>query len=592
MKVTLKTTLLCVAGFGILGHAQNRLAARRDPDVPSRLTSPCGSRSRTGPLAEVSSYEYVIASGPGTPGIYNLLAESPSDLIILGGGSPKTALNRSAADPKGNKLIFGYIDTVEAASYMEPDLFSGKSLPPWFGNANPCCPDLYSVQYWNPAWLSEILALVDDLIADGYDGIFLDVLDGDQEWMQGNSLQNPVYPNATPALATLLSQIRTHINTSRAGRPIYLIGNNPTGIGLADPSSIKNLDVILNEWVYYGQSPTNGTVSSYQGTLEAQYVSNVLAPLYDSANVLVLGGDYPVPLTNASADLMSFEFYTQLGWVPSVTTALQDDRIFSTGPFMFAATDSKSTVTGAANFVNFLSGGCSSRATLVGGNNGDYFIGGPGHNTIIGGAGNDTIYAHPSVAGLKNVLDLQVAMTNLNATTPSVSILINGKVALDGTPIVASYGTATQDLQVDLTPFKPISSVEIKVTGSSYVSQNNYSNVEIIGMTYNGLPVSLPEGVYSTGGSSYGYTSLGNGTVSFTASTLPAGSPYLTDTSDSIDGGAGSNTVVYRSASTNYTIAKNADGSVTVVGNATAEGPDTLRNIQTLQFSDKSISLK
>ena len=92
------------------------------------------------------------------------------------------------------------------------------------------------------------------------------------------------------------------------------------------------------------------------------------------------------------------------------------------------------------------------------------------------------------------------------------------------------------------------------------------------------LLVSLAQGVYSTGGSSYGYTSLGNGTVSFSVSTLPAGSPFLADTSDAIDGGD--------------TINKNADGSVTVVGNATAEGPHTLRNIQTLQFSDKSISLK
>jgi hypothetical protein len=36
----------------------------------------------------------------------------------------------------------------------------------------------------------------------------------------------------------------------------------------------------------------------------------------------------------------------------------------------------------------------------------------------------------------------------------------------------------------------------------------------------------------------------------------------------------------------------NADGSVTVIGNVTAEGPDVLRNIQTLRFTDKTVTLK
>ncbi|HTB11129.1 MAG TPA: hypothetical protein VK752_06150 [Bryobacteraceae bacterium] len=228
----------------------------------------------------------------------------------------------------------------------------------------------------------------------------------------------------------------------------------------------------------------------------------------------------------------------------------------------------------------------------MGGNRGDYFILGPGRNTIVGGSGNDTIYAHPSAAGLKNILDLQFAATNLNATTPSISVKINGRIAVAATPITAVYNTSTQDFQIDVRPYQPISAVEIDVTGTSYTDQNNYSNVEIMDMTYKGAPISLGSASYSSGGSNPGFTYSNNGTVVFPPSAFLVASNFLEDTSDTIDGGAGNNTVVYWAASKNYTMLTNADGSVTVIGNVTAEGPDVLRNIQTLRFTDKTVTLK
>jgi hypothetical protein len=565
--------------------------AHRTECLTSAPRAPPGRRV-AGQLASVTSFEYMIAANLGTPGIVSAIATSSSDLIILGEGADQIPLDKSVADPGGSKLIFGYIDVAEAAPFSEPDLFLGTSLPSWFGNLNPGYTNLYSVQYWNPAWEPEILSQVDQLIADGYDGIFLDVLSGDSEWAVGNDLGNPVYPNATEAMATLLSDIRVHLDSNRPNRRFYLLGNNPQGIGINYPDSLANLDAIFNEWVYYGQSASNGLVSAYKGIGNATYTWWTLAPIYDAADVPVFGNDYPSPIADPNADLMGFEFYTALGWVPSVTTPLQTDQILSTGPFMFAATPSKSTVTGVPGAVNFISGGCASEATLIGGNQGDYFIGGPGRNVILAGSGNDTIYAHPSAAALKNVLDFQFAATNMNATTPSVSILVNGSVVVPPTPITVPVGAGAQDFQVNATRFGPISSVEIEVTGTTYTNASNFSNVQIVGISYNGVPILLSRGAYSSGGSTPIFSYSNNGTIVFPASAFPAYSPFLPDTGDKIDGGGGTNTVVYRSNSTNYTITYNTDGSVTVLGNATAEGPDTLVNIQTLQFADKTISIK
>ena len=57
---------------------------------------------------------------------------------------------------------------------------------------------------------------------------------------------------------------------------------------------------------------------------------------------------------------------------------------------------------------------------------------------------------------------------------------------------------------------------------------------------------------------------------------------------DILDGGAGNDTAIYVGASTDYTWTRNANGTWTVRG---LEGVDTLLNIETLKFNDKSVTL-
>jgi endo-alpha-1,4-polygalactosaminidase (GH114 family) len=551
------------------------------------ITSPRVPR----PLTEVTSWEYLIATNTGTPGIYRAIATSRADLLIMGGGSYDPPLDRAAADPTGRKLILGYQNVSEAAAYMFPAFFAGGALPAWFGHLIPGYSWLYSVQYWNPAWKSAIFANIDKIVANGYDGIYLDSCSGDSDWSPGNPEGNPVYPDATSAMATLLADIRTHLKRAYPGRKLYLIGNDPTGVAANFPADLKNLDAIMQEWVYYGASATDVMVSEYKGRSVANYIESTLAPLYQSAGVPVIGNDYPSPLNDRSAALSSFEFYTSLGWVPSVTKVTGGVRILSTGPFMFMATPSDTTVTGYPNYVNYLSGGRTAAATLVGGNRGDYFIGGPGENTIRGGAGNDTIYAQPRDAGYKDRIVVHLSSTIKNGTTPSVSILVNGEVAVAPTPITVAWDAGTQEFMIDAAPYLPISSLSLVVTGTSYTDMDNYSNIEINDISYDGKPLDLTAGVYTSGGSNGGYSFSNNGTVDFPGSSFTSGANWMKNTSDHIDGGGGVNTVIYRGSYGNYSVVRQADGSYVVTSGTTAEGPDTLRNVQKLVFADRQVDL-
>ena len=78
-----------------------------------------------------------------------------------------------------------------------------------------------------------------------------------------------------------------------------------------------------------------------------------------------------------------------------------------------------------------------------------------------------------------------------------------------------------------------------------------------------------------------------------------AGDDTVLDTSavpdTTIDGGLGRNRAIYSGPSSAYTISRNSNGSIVV---ATAGGStyprlrDTLKNIQTLQFSDQSVVIQ
>lgn len=546
----------------------------------------------TGPLSRVRSFEYLNATSVSTPGVYSAVANSTADLIVLGVSATSPPLNRALADPSGTKLILGDLNISDAASFWYPSLFVGSTLPSWFGNPNPGFPGLYTVQYWNPAWEPILFQFIDKQVADGYDGMFLDVLNGYLEWSSGNPEGNPVYPNAESAIQTLMSDIRNYILTKYPGKPFYLLGNYTGVLTTGNASMLKDLDAIFNENAYYLQTTGNGFVSAYEGIANAGFVVSRDARTYAATGLPVFGNDYPNPLSDSAAAFLSFDLYSTLGWIPSVQSPSATDAIFSTGPFMFMATQSNSTVTGYPSFMNFLSGGTATNATLIGGNQGDTFIGGPGQNTITGGTGNDTIYAHPKNAAQKGILAIDLASAiQGSGTTPSVSIAVNGKVVLPATPITALYPNSSQSFALDASSYAPISSVVLTVTGQIFTDQNNYSELEIYDAMYDGVFLDLSTGVYSNGSGTSFTPFSGNGTVTYPASSFWVTSPFLSNTSDVIDGGGGTNTVVYRGAYSNYTVTKQPNGSWLVTSKSTAEGPDTLTNIQVLVFSDQQITL-
>ena len=141
----------------------------------------------------------------------------------------------------------------------------------------------------------------------------------------------------------------------------------------------------------------------------------------------------------------------------------------------------------------------------------------------------------------------------------------------------SNYAT---NLKVDLSPggWTTTATAQLASLGfSGQVAAGNIANA----LLYNNNPASMIENAIGGTGND---TILGN-----------AANNKITGGrgNDTIDGGAGSNTAVYSGTSANYTQVKMTDGSwrVTDLRATNGDGIDTLKNIQLLQFTDKTVTI-
>jgi Ca2+-binding RTX toxin-like protein len=226
---------------------------------------------------------------------------------------------------------------------------------------------------------------------------------------------------------------------------------------------------------------------------------------------------------------------------------------------------------------------------------GDLMLGGAGDDAIIvcageagkvaatadGGVGVDTLQFNTSLNitfDLKNTGD-QLVGTNTHVTARGFENLTGGDgndhltgdagnnviEGRDGADVldgdaggdVASYANALSGVRVDLTKV----GVAQDTRGAGVDTLSNFEGLK---------------------GSRYADILIGDDKDN----TLEGGAG-----NDLMEGGAGADTAIYKGPSTNFMWIRNANGTWTVTDVTVAEGSDTLLNIETLKFSDRSINL-
>ncbi|HEV2691617.1 MAG TPA: endo alpha-1,4 polygalactosaminidase [Verrucomicrobiae bacterium] len=217
------------------------------------------------------------------------LAACGRDWIILdaqyGNNEPWTSADLTAikAGRAGRKLI-AYISIGEAEDYRaywnpkwDPD-HDGKPdacAPAFLLTQNPEWKGNYRVKYWQADWQQIMLVQVDKIMAAGFDGVYLDIVDGFETFEQDgkSSLDDRVNPETKQSYRRdMVDWVKAVAARARKANPAALvIPQNGTQL-LVHPDFLSTVDAVGIEDLF-----SNGEKS--QKPSDTKYVLECVAPL-------------------------------------------------------------------------------------------------------------------------------------------------------------------------------------------------------------------------------------------------------------------------------------------------------------------------
>jgi cysteinyl-tRNA synthetase len=147
-----------------------------------------------------ASFAYILQAdsfAKTKPAAVAKLKESGRDWIVLdatfAGDTPweRADLDTIRSGKAGRKVV-AYLSIGEAEdyrSYWQPEWVSNgrrtAAAPVWLGIENPEWKGNYQIKYWDADWQKLVLPAIDDAMARGFDGVYLDIVDGFQTYEQG-----------------------------------------------------------------------------------------------------------------------------------------------------------------------------------------------------------------------------------------------------------------------------------------------------------------------------------------------------------------------------------------------------------------------
>jgi uncharacterized protein (TIGR01370 family) len=127
--------------------------------------------------------------------------------------------SNEVATLRSGKTVLAYLSIGEAENYRFywDASWLKSNRPSWLGPVNPSWRGNYEVKYWDPAWQAIVLGYLDRILAQGFDGAYLDIVDGYEFWGPDGNNQNP---NAPQDMVTFVKQLAAY---ARAKHPGFLI---------------------------------------------------------------------------------------------------------------------------------------------------------------------------------------------------------------------------------------------------------------------------------------------------------------------------------------------------------------------------------
>ena len=187
------------------------------------------------------SFAYILQAdsfAKTKPAAVAKLKESGRDWIVLdatfAADTPwgQADLDTIRSGQAGRKVV-AYLSIGEAENYRpywQSEWGSNgnrtTSAPAWLGIENPDWKGNYQVKYWNAEWQKLMLAAIDDAMAHGFDGVYLDIVDGFETFEQGANgyLVDRINPETKQTYRRdMVDWVKTIAARARAKNPAALV---------------------------------------------------------------------------------------------------------------------------------------------------------------------------------------------------------------------------------------------------------------------------------------------------------------------------------------------------------------------------------
>jgi cysteinyl-tRNA synthetase, unknown class len=239
--------LLAAAGFA------PALPARSRAEEPPAAADAGEERLRR--LRAINDWGYWLASFDVAR-----VAAAPHDLMVIDSEisdgkrferefSPEEVA-RMRMRPDGRaRILLAYLSIGEAERYRpywKEEWDDAAKKPPWLDRENSRWKGNFAVQFWEPDWQRLIFggpgSHLDRIVAQGFDGVYLDRADAFFEWRRR-------HPSAAADMASFIARLAQH---ARAQRPEFLVVMQNAEELLDDPTVLDAIDGIAKEDLLYG----------------------------------------------------------------------------------------------------------------------------------------------------------------------------------------------------------------------------------------------------------------------------------------------------------------------------------------------------
>ncbi len=252
------------------------------------------------------------------------VGRSAYDMIVMdysADGTEAGAYTRAQIEglkrsPGGPKIVLAYMSIGEAEEYRyywQPGWRAGN--PRWLDQPNPTWVHNHKVQYWDSQWQQIIFAYTDRLIDAGFDGAYLDIIDGFEYF------ESKGRGSAAQEMAAFVAAIAAHAR--RPDIDFLIFPQNGAALARLVPDYLNSVDGIGQEDTYYGYDEDNvRTPADATAEIESDL------DLFRAAGKLVLTVDYATAPANID-DAYKKSFAK--GYVPFVTTRDLDTLTINRG---------------------------------------------------------------------------------------------------------------------------------------------------------------------------------------------------------------------------------------------------------------------